>query len=197
MARFGDYLLVRRLGEGSHGRSFLAEPPLRLGVSDEYVVLKVLHREVSDDDFARASDRLATVASVLSPYLARPLDVVRVERAIGVVTELVPGGALDTPARPIARREVMQAVADAALGAHALHEAGIAHANITPANILLGRDVRSSRTRHFSLSSIPAVRQRACGLATRLISPIPRCFWGPRRHAPPTCGHSARRFTDC
>ena len=76
------------------GARSLAEPPLRLGVSDEYVVLKVLHREVSDDDFARASDRLATVASVLSPYLARPLDVVRVERAIGVVTELVPGGAL-------------------------------------------------------------------------------------------------------
>ena len=32
----------------------------------------------------------------------------------------------------------MQAVADAALGSHALHEAGIAHANITPSNILLG-----------------------------------------------------------
>ena len=32
----------------------------------------------------------------------------------------------------------MQAVADAALGAHALHEVGIAHTNITPSNILLG-----------------------------------------------------------
>jgi serine/threonine protein kinase len=152
MARFGDYLLVRRLGEGSHGRSFLAEPPLRLGVSDEYVVLKVLHRDVSDDEFARATDRLAAIASVLSPYLARPLDVVRVDRALGVVTELVPGGALDAPARPIARREVMQAVADAALGAHALHEAGIAHANITPANILLG--ARCAKLGDASLLSV-------------------------------------------
>jgi eukaryotic-like serine/threonine-protein kinase len=138
MARFGDYLLVRRLGEGSHGRSFLAEPPLRLGVSDEYVVVKVLHREVNEDDFTRATQHLAAVASVMSPYLARPLDVLRVDRAMGVVTEHVAGGSLDAPAKPIARRDVMQAVADAALGAHALHEAGIAHANITPSNILLG-----------------------------------------------------------
>ena len=87
MARFGDYLLVRRLGEGSHGRSFLAEPPLRLGVSDEYVVVKVLHREVNEDDFSRAAHHLAGVASVMSPHLARPLDVVRVDRSMGVVTE--------------------------------------------------------------------------------------------------------------
>lgn len=138
MARFGDYLLVRRLGEGSHGRSFLAEPPLRLGVSDEYVVVKVLQREVNEEDFARATQHLAAVAAVMSPYLVRPVDVVRVDRAMAVVTEHVPGAALDAPARPIGRRDVMQAVADAALGAHALHEAGIAHANIKPSNILLG-----------------------------------------------------------
>ena len=113
MARFGDYLLVRRLGEGSHGRSFLAEPPLRLGVSDEYVVVKVLHREVTDDDFSRAAQHLAAVASVMSPYLARPLDAVRVDRSMGVVTEHVAGGSLDAPGKPISRREVMQAVADA------------------------------------------------------------------------------------
>jgi serine/threonine protein kinase len=57
---------------------------------------------------------------------------------MGIVSEHVAGGSLDSPAKPISRREVMQAVADAALGAHALHEAGIAHANITPSNILLG-----------------------------------------------------------
>ncbi|HMK10269.1 MAG TPA: protein kinase [Acidimicrobiales bacterium] len=138
MARFGDYLLVRRLGEGAHGRSYLAEPPLRLGVSDEYVVLKVLHRDVTEDEFARATAHLTSIASVLSPYLARPLDVLRVDRSMGIVTEHVAGGSLDAPSRPIGRRDVMQAVADAALGAHALHEAGIAHANITPSNILLG-----------------------------------------------------------
>ena len=166
MARFGDYLLVRRLGEGSHGRSFLAEPPLRLGVSDEYVVLKVLHREVSDDDFARATDRLATVASVLSPYLARPLDVVegRARRS-----ELSPSSSRAERSthlpRPIARREVMQAVADAALGAHALHETGIAHANITPANILLG--ARCAKLADASLLGCPRSRPYDSGRAGR------------------------------
>ena len=152
MARFGDYLLVRRLGEGSHGRSFLAEPPLRLGVSDEYVVVKVLHREVNEDDFSRATHHLAGVASVMSPYLARPLDVVRVDRSMGVVTEHVAGGSLESPAKPISRREVMQAVADAALGAHALHEVGIAHGNITPSNILLG--TRCAKLGDASLLSV-------------------------------------------
>ena len=41
-----DYEVVRLLGEGNHGRFWLARPPARLGLTDEYVALKVFGFEV-------------------------------------------------------------------------------------------------------------------------------------------------------
>ena len=44
---------------------------------------------------------------------------------------------MDSPAKPLDRGETLRAVADAARAAHVLHEAGIAHRAIKPANILI------------------------------------------------------------
>jgi serine/threonine protein kinase len=48
-----------------------------------------------------------------------------------------PLGSLSAPARPLARAEVHRALENAARAAHALHEAGMAHGDIKPANVLL------------------------------------------------------------
>jgi serine/threonine-protein kinase len=46
-------------------------------------------------------------------------------------------GSLAAPARDLTRRERLQAVAQAARGAHDLHEAGVVHRGIAPSSILL------------------------------------------------------------
>src|SRR4029450_650475 len=50
-----------------------------------------------------------------------------------------PLGSLSAPARDLARRERLQAVARAARGAHEMHEAGLVHRGIGPTNILLDK----------------------------------------------------------
>ena len=53
--------------------------------------------------------------------------------------EYFPLGSLAAPARPLSAPEVLTALEHAARAAHALHEAGIAHGDIKPANVLLSR----------------------------------------------------------
>ncbi len=42
MDRIGDYVLLRELGRGVHGRVFLARAPARLGLDVAQVAVKVL-----------------------------------------------------------------------------------------------------------------------------------------------------------
>ena len=50
------------------------------------------------------------------------------------------GGTLAAPAAPLSKAAKLRAVADAARAAHDLHEAGIAHRDLRPGNILLRAD---------------------------------------------------------
>ncbi len=54
--------------------------------------------------------------------------------------EYFPCGSLAGPSRPVTRPEVLTALEHAARAAHALHEGGLAHGDITPANVLLSGD---------------------------------------------------------
>jgi serine/threonine protein kinase len=51
--------------------------------------------------------------------------------------EYYPAGSLAAPAQALDGPTVCTALADAARGAHALHERGVAHRNIKPGNVLL------------------------------------------------------------
>ena len=51
--------------------------------------------------------------------------------------EYFPLGSLAAPARPLPRPTVLAALEHAARAAHALHEAGMAHSDIKPANVLV------------------------------------------------------------
>jgi eukaryotic-like serine/threonine-protein kinase len=66
-----DYHFVERLGEGNNGTFWLARPPARLGaIGVEYVAVKTLAQQASDQDFARMANELRSYATVDSPYLA-------------------------------------------------------------------------------------------------------------------------------
>ncbi|HEX2297189.1 MAG TPA: protein kinase, partial [Pseudonocardiaceae bacterium] len=131
-----DYAVVRLLGTGNHGRYYLARPPARLGIADEYVAVKVFTAPTTERAYELSVRELRAFAAVDSPYLVRVYDAVLTD-SFALACEYLPLGSLAQPARPLTRAEVLSAVRHAALAAHALHEAGLVHGDIKPANILL------------------------------------------------------------
>ncbi|WP_232668336.1 protein kinase domain-containing protein [Pseudonocardia sp. TRM90224] len=134
-----DYEIVEMLGEGNNGRFYRARPPARLGLSTEFVALKVFGERVSEQAYERGVRELRAFASVQSPYLVRIYDAVLEDR-FAYAMEYLPLGSLESPTRPLRRDAVLDALEHAALAAHALHESGLAHGDITPGNVLLADD---------------------------------------------------------
>jgi eukaryotic-like serine/threonine-protein kinase len=135
-AAIADYEVVRLLGTGNHGRYYLARPPDRLGIADEYVAVKVFTAPTTERAYELSVRELRAFAAVDCPYLVRVYDAVLAD-SFALACEYLPLGSLATPARPVSRPGVIAAVRHAALAAHALHEAGVVHGDIKPANILL------------------------------------------------------------
>jgi serine/threonine protein kinase len=79
---------------------------------------------------------LRAFAAVRSPYLVTVYDAV-LEDTFAYAMQYFPLGSLAAPARPLERTEVYRALEHAARAAHALHEAGMAHSDIKPTNVLL------------------------------------------------------------
>jgi serine/threonine protein kinase len=137
MQGIADYRFVRPLGEGSHGTFYLAVPPARLGLDVEHVAVKVLAGANDEEAIRRTTRELRAFASAQSPYLVTLFDAGQQEGSFFYSMEYFPMGSLAEPARPLTETEVLTAVAQAALAAHALHEAGVVHRSIKPENILL------------------------------------------------------------
>ena len=135
-----DYEVVRLLGEGNHGRFWLARPPARLGLSEEFVALKVFGDRVGEQAYERGVRELRAFAAVRSPYLVRVFDAV-LEDTFVYAMEYFPHGSLAAPARALGRTDVLTALEHAARAAHALHEAGLAHGDVKPGNVLLAGSV--------------------------------------------------------
>jgi eukaryotic-like serine/threonine-protein kinase len=138
-AAIADYQVVRVLGEGNHGRFYLARPPARLGIPDEFVAVKVFTGQHSEQAYQRGVRELRAFAKVSSPYLVKVYDAV-LQDSFLYAMEYLPLGSLAAPARPIPTSGVLVALEHAARAAHALHEAGLAHGDIKPANILLAEE---------------------------------------------------------
>jgi serine/threonine protein kinase len=132
-----DYRFVRHLGMGNHGAFYLARRPERLDIDVEFVAVKVLSGHNSQDTFRSAARELAAFAAVKSPYLVTLYDAGQQRGDLYYSMEYLPDGSLAEAAGPLAPGRILAAVADAARAAHALHEAGIAHNDIKPGNILL------------------------------------------------------------
>ncbi len=135
-AAIADYRIVRQLGEGNHGRFYLAKPPARLGLSDEYVALKVFSGLVSEDAYRRGVRELRAFAAVQSPYLVRIYDAVLEENFLYAM-EYFPMGSLSAPETAPAPADTLRALEHAARAIHELHEAGMVHGDVKPANVML------------------------------------------------------------
>ncbi len=141
MRRIADYEFLELLGEGNHGSFHLARTPDRLGVQQAFCAVKVLAQRASEDAFRRMVNELRLFAAVPSPHLVRLLDAGHQDGVLFYATAYHELGSLASP-RAAARGQaaVLEAVGDAARAAHALHEAGVAHRDIKPTNVLLSVD---------------------------------------------------------
>lgn len=131
-----DYELVEAVGPGC----FRATAPERLGLPLETTVL-VWELLVDAAGWPELSADLSLFAAVDSPHLLRLFETGPDLDPAGtggyLVSEDPDGGSLESPTRSLRVGTKVLAVAGAARGAHALHEAGLAHGSIQPASIFI------------------------------------------------------------
>lgn len=137
LQQIADYELVRSIGRGNYGEFFVARPPARLGLDVDLVAVKVVSGMPSEDAFRRATRELRAFALVRSPYLVTLFDAGQDGNSFFYSMEYFPLGSVGEPTQPLSRADQLQAVSHAARAAHQLHEAGVVHRSIKPANILL------------------------------------------------------------
>lgn len=129
-----DYEVVGPWGRS--GRRHVCRPPARLGRDGDVLVRRLA---VDAEGWQQLCDCL--VRMVTAPE-GRLIEVIEVgpdllTGEVFVVTETAEGGTLDSPKERLDTRRQVAAVEEAARGAHALHEVGLAHGGIHPGAILL------------------------------------------------------------
>lgn len=137
-SHIADYQVQRVLGFGNSGRVYLARPPSRLALTDEFVAVKVFNGPCHNSAYDRAVEELRAVSELASPHLGRVFEAGLDGSSFFCAMEYIVLGSLAAPGRPLSQTEVLLAVSHAATAAHLLHEAGIAHAAIKPQNVLIG-----------------------------------------------------------
>lgn len=140
--RLADYEIVDTIDSAEamdHSRFHTARPPARLGLTDPVVTLRVLDQFGSPEEIARVTNELRLLHSLQSSHLVEVLDAGSVDGRMYMATRHYPSGTLDVAGPGLARSARVAIVADAARGAHDMHESGVAHRDINPSNIFVDR----------------------------------------------------------
>lgn len=136
--QIADYIIVEKIRSSSHGTVYAAAPPERLGVSSETVALKTLKQHADGDDFRRVANELKLLHQANSPYLLPLLDAGSVDGQLFFTTPLVTENVELAHLRHTTA-DITSWIVDAARGAHALHELGVAHRDIRPQTVLISQ----------------------------------------------------------
>lgn len=139
----GDYRLIRRLGQGAFGEVWLAED---LSPLARLVALKFLRLGPSARRREQALEALGNEARILGAIRHPNIVQVHAWRQVKVpplpclVLQYVAGGSLESRVcreGPLSWHLAVRYIADVADGLVLLHQKGIVHRDVKPANILL------------------------------------------------------------
>ncbi|MFI0445660.1 serine/threonine-protein kinase [Actinomadura sp. 6N118] len=139
--RLGRYRLVGRLGEGGQGVVFLGRDP-----EDVPVAIKVVRSELAANAVARSrfAKEVTAAQRVAAQFcVAQVLDADLAATPPYVVTEFVDGPTLGQSIRDDGLRTgaaLHRLAVATATALAAIHQAGVAHRDFKPANVLLGAD---------------------------------------------------------
>ena len=134
----GRYRTLRLIGTGGMARVFLAEDQ-RLG---RQVAVKRLHAH-SPEDIARRFQREARLGAALNhPNLVAVYDVETDGESVLIVMEYVEGTTLaaELKAGALGVDRTVAIISDVAAALDAVHEKGIVHRDVKPANVLIRAD---------------------------------------------------------
>ena len=135
------YERLRLLGEGAHGRAWLA----RRRADDELVVLKETaeHDEAARESLVR---QVRVAQRVRHPRVVRIQALVEGPRGPFLVMDHMPGGSLADALGegPIEPTRAARYAIDVLEGLAALHDAGITHGDVKAGNVLLDEEGRAS-----------------------------------------------------
>jgi len=146
--RFGDFTLIRKLGQGGFGVVYLARQE-SLG---RRVVLKLLRNGIVTLDEARVrfEREVQATARLEHAGVCSLLEAGEVDGVPYLATQYVPGETLEDKLRRAQRSgthmEIGQVIAwgiELARALHAAHEAGLVHRDVKPGNVLIDRDNRA------------------------------------------------------
>lgn len=141
--RIGRYPILRRLGAGGMGVVYVAYDE----TLDRRLAIKVLHNRGWDTD-GRRRERLIreaqAMAKVTHPNLVTVHEVGTHEDQTFIAMEFVSGPTLKQwcEAQKRSWREIVAVFIQIAEGLAALHEAGLVHRDVKPANVIIGDDGR-------------------------------------------------------
>ena len=138
-SQFAGFRIERTLGHGGMGIVYLARQ-VRL---DRLVALKVIRPELAQDDHFRArfQSESRTAASIENPRVVTVFGAGERDGLLYVAMQYVPGrdlGRLISARGPVAADDAAQLIAQVADGLDAVHEAGLVHRDVKPANVLVG-----------------------------------------------------------
>ncbi|HJL19990.1 MAG TPA: protein kinase [Sandaracinaceae bacterium LLY-WYZ-13_1] len=136
---FGHYRVERALGDGGMGVVFRA----RDEILDRPVALKLIRPSLMHDPAVRRAfhEESRAMAALAHPNVVRIYDRGEVGGVGFIVMELFAGGSLLETLAGGARMDLAEALPvlrDVARGLTAVHERGLVHGDVKPANVLLG-----------------------------------------------------------
>jgi len=136
--QFGNYRLIRMLGEGAFAEVYLGEH-IYLGTQ---AAIKVLHTQLHSDDTEKFRAEARTIAHLVHPHIVRVLEFGIEGKTPFLVMDYAPYGTLrqrHPRGVPLPLGTIVSYITQVAVALQYAHDEKLIHRDVKPENMLLGR----------------------------------------------------------